>query len=136
MIRDEGWQAADATLRRTLSTAADAGRIHLSILERPSDDELDELIASAGALILPYAWGTHSGLVELAAGLGVPTVTTATGCRGDQGAIVASDDQLLGRAHEAARAPRPVRSSASVGEVRAEHRRLYADVIESRSVAT
>ena len=135
-IRSEGWEVADEVLRRALSAAASAGRIALSIIERPSDTELDSRIAAAGVLILPYRWGTHSGLVELAACLGVPTATTPTGCREDQGAVVATGSDLLACARLAAHSPRFVRRGPSAAEVRTAHRRFYSSIVAGTTAPT
>ena len=43
-----------------------------------------ELVA-ADALVLPYRWGTHSGLLELAADLGVPLIAADVGYLREQG---------------------------------------------------
>ena len=43
-----------------------------------------ELVA-ADALVLPYRWGTHSGLLELAADVGVPVIAADVGYLREQG---------------------------------------------------
>ena len=131
VIRADGWADASPDTRAALLDADEAGRIRLSIVERPSDEALEVLIASAGSLVLPYAWGTHSGLVELATDLGVPTVTTPTGCRGGQGAVVVDADDLLRAARSAASGDRPPvgrAPSRSLRRVRQAHRMLYETV--------
>lgn len=44
-----------------------------------SADELRAAIVAADGLLLPYRWGTHSGMVELAADLGVPVLASDVG---------------------------------------------------------
>ncbi|MGB3733869.1 MAG: hypothetical protein WA964_02855 [Ilumatobacter sp.] len=128
VIRTQGWDAAGADLQTALLQASASNRIALSIIERPTDQQLADLIGAAGALILPYGWGTHSGLVELATALGVPAVTTSSGCRGGQGAIVTSDERLLDVAHQVGRSGHQVPPSTSVVEARSAHRRLYSSL--------
>lgn len=47
--------------------------------DRLTHAQLEELVADAAALLLPYRWGTHSGLLELAADTATPTVVTDAG---------------------------------------------------------
>ena len=47
-------------------------------------DELEVVIATAGAVVLPYRWGTHSGLAELSADIGTPVITTDVGFINEQ----------------------------------------------------
>jgi beta-1,4-mannosyltransferase len=42
-------------------------------------DELCRRVAAADVLLLPYRWGTHSGLAELACDVGTATVATTVG---------------------------------------------------------
>jgi beta-1,4-mannosyltransferase len=46
--------------------------------------ELCRAIADVDALLLPYRWGTHSGLVELAADVGTPVIASDAGYVGQQ----------------------------------------------------
>ncbi len=41
--------------------------------------ELERTVADAAALLLPYRWGTHSGLMEVAADVGTPVLATSVG---------------------------------------------------------
>lgn len=54
-------------------------------------DELCARIAAADALLLPYRWGTHSGLLELAVDLGVPVIAANVGHLRDQSPAVLAD---------------------------------------------
>lgn len=45
---------------------------------------LEGLLARSHALVLPYTHGTHSGMVELAADIGVPVIATAVGHLAEQ----------------------------------------------------
>jgi len=127
VARSDSWVRADASLRRSLAEADLRGRIDLRVVDRPSDHGLEALIAAAGVVVLPYAWGTHSGIVELATDLGVVTVTTRTGCRGDQGAMTVDAPDVLAAAravmHDGRRAHRTPASSTEV--VRSEHAHIY-----------
>jgi beta-1,4-mannosyltransferase len=50
-------------------------------------DTLAAAIASADALLLPYRWGTHSGLLELAMDVGTAVIATDAGAFADQGPV-------------------------------------------------
>ncbi|WP_420452882.1 hypothetical protein [Ilumatobacter sp.] len=128
VARTTGWEACGPRLRSVLGAAHDSGRLELTVVERPDDAQLESMIASAGVLVLPYAWGTHSGLVELATDLGVPVVTTDVGAHADQGAITAPPSSLAATAAEVlARRPRVTRPEASLrGVVRARHLEVCA----------
>ena len=134
VARRDGWAACGAALRDELEAAVadDRRDVRVEVIERPDDAGLAALVASAGALVLPYAWGTHSGLVELATDLGVPAVVTAVGCHGDQGAIVADADELGAAAALAVRRRPTVerRPEASTDEVRRAHRALHRLAVE------
>lgn len=56
--------------------------------EHLSHCELESAIADAAAVVLPYRWGTHSGLLELAADLATPAVATDAGFLSQQHATV------------------------------------------------
>ena len=47
-------------------------------------------------MVLPYRWGTHSGLLEAAHDLGTPTLAPAFGGYADQGAHVVDAADLAG----------------------------------------
>jgi beta-1,4-mannosyltransferase len=76
----------EADVRRAL---ADPLPANVTVWWHPplDHDTLAEAIASAGALLLPYRWGTHSGLLELAMDVGTPVITTDAGAFADQGPV-------------------------------------------------
>ncbi len=95
VVRSDGWKQTSQVVRRDLLAAiSGADSATLAVIERPDDRELCALVAQRRALVLPYRWGTHSGLVELAKDLGVASVVPSVGCHVDQGATVAPADQL------------------------------------------
>lgn len=59
--------------------ALESTRVTITTGPRLSRDELCRRIVAANVLLLPYAWGTHSGMAELATDLGVPVVVTDVG---------------------------------------------------------
>jgi beta-1,4-mannosyltransferase len=70
-----------------LQAASDAAsRLDLAVHHYLSDDQLWDAIAGVDALVLPYRFGTHSGLLEACRDLGTAVVTSAVGGYGDQGA--------------------------------------------------
>jgi beta-1,4-mannosyltransferase len=70
-----------------LDAASDAGgRLDLMIHHYLSDDQLWDAIAGVDAMVLPYRFGTHSGLLEACRDLGTAVITSSVGGYGDQGA--------------------------------------------------
>lgn len=69
----------DPTLVRTLLLLQTAGRIDLRVHDTFTDDELFDYFREIDVSLLPYAFGTHSGWVELAHDLGTPVVAPRTG---------------------------------------------------------
>jgi beta-1,4-mannosyltransferase len=70
-----------------LDAASDAAsRIDLLVHHYLSDDQLWDAIAGVDALVLPYRFGTHSGLLEACRDLGTAVITSSCGGYGDQGA--------------------------------------------------
>ena len=130
VVRRDGWEACDDGFRSVLLAARDDGSIELDVIERPDDDAFALLIARAAVVVLPYAWGTHSGIVELATDLGVPSVTTDVGCHADQGATAVPSTRLAaavaGVLHSSGPIRRPTRSSLE--RIRRLHRELYLRV--------
>ncbi len=55
---------------------------------RWSAGELIAAVAAADALLLPYRWGTHSGMVELAADVGTPVIASDVGYLAEQVRLV------------------------------------------------
>lgn len=58
----------------------------VGVAARLTDDELWTQIAAARLVVLPYRWGTHSGLLEAARDLGTPVLAPGFGGYQDQGA--------------------------------------------------
>ncbi len=80
-----GAATSSATAAR-LARLADAGA-DVTSDPRLSNDELWQRLRSARVVLLPYRWGTHSGLLEAATDLGTPVVAPDHGGYGEQGAI-------------------------------------------------
>lgn len=79
--------------------------IHLDVDERPSDGRLWDRLGGAELVVLPYRWGTHSGLLEAATDLGTPVLAPRFGGYGDQGAhTYAPDDDAEALAERVAAA--------------------------------
>ena len=53
---------------------------------RLTDDQLWDRLQRAAVVVLPYRWGTHSGLLEAAHDLGTPTAAPMLGAYAEQGA--------------------------------------------------
>jgi beta-1,4-mannosyltransferase len=95
LTRLDGWDALDdERQQRLIDAVGRSTSSELVITGRPDDDELIELVAHRPALVLPYAWGTHSGFVRMATDLGVPALVPTVGCHADQGALVAPADEF------------------------------------------
>jgi beta-1,4-mannosyltransferase len=75
-----------------LERLARRGRLVLDVRPRLADDELWRRLASSELLLLPYAWGTHSGLLEAAHDVATPVLAPAFGGYGDQGAMTYDTD--------------------------------------------
>jgi len=87
VVRHEAWNRAPQVIRTIVEDAVESGPHVLEVVFRPDDDDLARLMASARVLFLPYAWGTHSGLAEMARNVGTLVLTTPSQTRTDQGAI-------------------------------------------------
>jgi beta-1,4-mannosyltransferase len=99
-------------------------------------------IAGADALLLPYRWGTHSGLLELALDVGTPVLASDAGAFADQGPVrtfpvIAEGVEVAGLAaalRDAADGRLPPAPSWAAREAAAqrfleEHRRTYREVL-------
>lgn len=77
-----GVREEDAAAVRSLAAGVPA----VEVLAGPRLPEADlvRAVAAADALLLPYRWGTHSGLLELAADVGTPVRCTAAGFVAEQ----------------------------------------------------
>lgn len=114
--------------------AADADAVaDLHVHHYLSDDDLWDYLESIDAFLLPYAFGTHSGLLEACRDLGTVVIAPTSGAYAHQGAHhlfrASEDDGIdrddLGRAIVgSARAARPDPVPA---DVRDEQRRFVAE---------
>lgn len=100
----------------------------VDVSPRLPDDELWQRIAGSRLIVLPYRWGTHSGLLEAARDLGTPSLAPGFGGYVDQGAhcldVARLDDCVL----QATIVPTRVTPAArrqQRHEAAALHRRLY-----------
>lgn len=112
-----------------------------------SDDELWGYLESIDAFLLPYVFGTHSGLLEACRDLGTAVIAPALGGYADQGAhhlFEASEqdgidrDDLMRALVDAARAGRPDPVPADVRDaqrrdVAEAHVAIYRELIETRT---
>jgi beta-1,4-mannosyltransferase len=76
----------DASVRRAVERLLGDHRSGIEVVRHApwTHPELCAAIADADALVLPYRWGTHSGLVELAADVGTPVIAAAVGFLAEQ----------------------------------------------------
>ena len=135
VVRRAAWVSAPSELRSVVSDMQRLPNVTLSVIDRLDDHQLADRVAGASVLVLAYAWGTHSGLVELATDVGTPAVTTPGGAREDQGAYVASKRHLAACVDRLVDSPPAIRRTkkSSIEVVRREHRRLY-DKARRRSI--
>ena len=124
--------AAPVAVHDRLDRLAARGRIQLEVRHRLSDAALWDRLAGAELVVLPYRWGTHSGLLEAAHDLGTPVLAPSFGGYGDQGAITFTDDP--GPCVAAAIAHRPQVTVASRRRQRRLARRTYATVYRTACV--
>lgn len=111
------------------------------IVHEPMDDAaLYAAVGRAGACILPYTRGTHSGWLEMCRDLGVPVAVPDVGCyagQADTPAAVAvyraGDGASAGRAADAlaARGPVPYAGdrAAQLERVRRAHEEIYRKAV-------
>ncbi len=74
----------DAPRAEEVARLASKSSTRLTVAPRLSTPDLWQAILDADALLLPYRWGTHSGLLELATDLGTPVVASDVGFLGEQ----------------------------------------------------
>ncbi len=74
-------------LRAVLGIALGAENIDLALRPVTDDTSLARFVLGSDAVILPYAWGSHSGQIELAADLGVRVIATNVGYYAEQAAL-------------------------------------------------
>jgi hypothetical protein len=121
-VRPTAPVAALAGLERLART----GRLHLDARPRLADAELWTRLATAELVVLPYRWGTHSGLLEAAHDLGTPVLAPAFGGYADQGAHTYDDDPA-GAVDRAVAGP-PATTVAGRRRQRRELRRRFVEV--------
>ena len=125
-------RGAEGTARGSrLVELARLAHVTVDIVERPSDEQLWEQLESAAAIVLPYRWGTHSGLLEAAHDLGTPVLAPLTGCYAEQGALPLRTGSLLADVRAALGRPVPVDPDARRRQrdaLRTFHRGCYAAV--------
>jgi len=121
-VRSTAPPAALAQLRRVAAT----GRVQLDVRPRLDDAELWARIATSELVVLPYRWGTHSGLLEAAHDLGTPVLAPAFGGYADQGAHTYDGDPA--DAVDAAIGEAPALTVADRRRQRQRLRRRFAEV--------
>jgi glycosyltransferase involved in cell wall biosynthesis len=77
----------DVKAWRAIREHAVDSRLRVDVLPFPTDDEVNEAVADADCLLLPYRWASHSGQLEHAFDLGVLPVAARTGHLADQVAL-------------------------------------------------
>lgn len=98
-------ETVPAAWRRWLQRTAGEAGAEVEVGPRLTDDELWDRIGGAALVVLPYRWGTHSGLLEAAHDLGTPTLAPGFGGYADQGAHVVDPSDLAGSVRRAVAAP-------------------------------
>jgi glycosyltransferase involved in cell wall biosynthesis len=79
--------AEDAEVWQAIREHAADPRLLVDVLPFPNDDEINQALAKADCLLLPYRWASHSGQLEHALDLGVLPVAARTGYLPDQVAL-------------------------------------------------
>jgi beta-1,4-mannosyltransferase len=77
-------QVRDAAADRVRHAVADTPGIEVVATGHLGDALLERRVADAAALLLPYRWGSHSGLLEMAADVGTPVLHTDVGWLAEQ----------------------------------------------------
>lgn len=119
-----------AGLPRPVTEAIELAGGRVEVEARLTDAELAARIGSARLLVIPYRWGTHSGLLEAAADLGTPAAAPPLGGFADQGASVWHDGDIAAAMERAVNLPpvppadRRSRRDAAV----ARHLAVYRDL--------
>ncbi|WP_460446248.1 glycosyltransferase [Angustibacter aerolatus] len=90
-VLEPGFPRADPELVETLRRLHDEGAIELRLRDRLGDDELLDHLSRLDVSVLPYAFGTHSGWVELCHDLGTQVVAPRLGCWHDQRELLGYD---------------------------------------------
>ncbi|MFP5308769.1 MAG: hypothetical protein ACLGIR_04230 [Actinomycetes bacterium] len=145
----EVWVHEDAPLASVLTHRSGPGVVVRAGSRLPLP-ALCSRIRAADVLLLPYVWGTHSGLLELATDLGTPSVVGDVGHITEQGPCLpvrVVDQRLDGSSLRTVllalldghrpELPDPVERAAVLGTVREAHRRIYAELADlDEDVAT
>lgn len=133
---------ATAPERGEVERAATDSHVRLTVRARLTRPGLLARLSQADVLVLPYAWGTHSGLLELATDLGLQVVATDVGHFGEQvpchlvstsrfrldpAALRATPNKLTDQAHHLAPVT-PQHRHDALGQLLAGHAALYATV--------
>ena len=122
-----------ASAQRAVAHLRQHDLVHLDVGPRLTDRELWDRIERAQVLLLPYRWGTHSGLLETATDLGTPCIAPAVGGHLDQGAVVIDRRDPVAALHRAVQLdPRcdlaaRARQRVAIAEA---HQRVYSSVLD------
>lgn len=123
-----GGEHPDAGESLWLSRLASMDGVALETTARLCDDELWNRITAARCVLLPYRWGTHSGILEAARDLGVAVVAPANAGYGDQGAVTFGDRYDCVRRLQSIRAHAPIALGERLQQRRClglAHERIY-----------
>lgn len=127
---------------------ADEGLVDLGVHPYLDDESLWDLVESVDGFVLPYRFGTHSGLLELCRDLGTAVIAPSCGSYADQGAqwVFESDEEhgfdpasfrSALRSAVAAGPPPPLAADARARQrrqVAAEYVRLYRRCLGARRI--
>lgn len=122
---------------------ADEGLLDLRVHSYLSHDELEDLVRRCDGYLLPYTFGTHSGVLELCRDLGTAVIAPDCGGYADQGAhhVFHADEadgidvaDLRQVVEEAVAAGAPARMSADTRQAQRRdvadaHHRLYLEAL-------
>jgi glycosyltransferase involved in cell wall biosynthesis len=110
-----------------------------------ADESLHRSVADARALVVPWRWGGHSALIELAADIGTPVVATDVGFLGDQHAVLTArctdgridvDDLAAAMDADVSTVVGDADREAAAEAFEAGHERLYRRLLLGRAVAS
>lgn len=139
----------DAPARAEVEAFATNPRVDLTVGDRLSRQALLERIGGSDVLVLPYAWGTHSGLLELATDLGVQVIATDVGYFSEQapchvvtvsgGRVEAGElrSLLVAQARGVGHLPpvAPADREAALQDFRSAHAEVYEGLVASPGTA-
>ena len=124
--------------RRAIARLRQHELVHLDIGPRLTDRELWERIELAHVLLLPYRWGTHSGLLETATDLGTPCIAPAVGAHVDQGAVEIDRGDPAAALRRASCSRLAVTTTARARQrvaIAEAHQRVYSAVLDRNAGA-